>query len=561
MRRHLWPVLLILGAVVAVYSNALKNGFVWDDHVYIESNAFVQDPANLRVLLDWRYYLGTHEVLVGQRPVFLASLMADRALWGDRPAGYHATSVILHGANSVWVYALSAALALPPPLPLLAGLFFGLHPIQTEAVDLVSFRAELLAAFFFLFSLWVYLKTRSAPARCVVPLAALCALLFGLALLSKETAATLPAMVLLLELYFPEPAGRRLRLTGVLGGFAVVACLYAGFWAPRFHYAGMAPESPLRSAVDRFAAAMPTAPRQGELKLGLEKGRIQHSGAWEWNSLLADRPAWTATMVKSAAGGLRLLAWPEPLVADRAPLVAKRWSEPGVIFSAALLLALALYAWLWRARRPVLAFAAAWGLVALLPSMNFIPLYIPMAERYLYLVTAGAAWAAASAICRLASRPRPLAGRAALLAAVLLAAGYGLKTRARNYDWRSDKTLFLSSPEDAPRSSMARCNRGDVLRQDGRHGEAVREYAEAVRLRPAYAEAWLGLGAAYGSMGDLARAAACHEKALALAPDKAVMSLAYAIFLTRAGQKERAAALYRRALALEPELAKRVTLP
>ena len=49
------------------------------------------------------------------------------------------------------------------------------------------------------------------------------------------------------------------------------------------------------------------------------------------------------------------------------------------------------------------------------------------------------------------------------------------------------------------------------------------EYAEAVRLRPAYAEAWLGLGAAYGSMGDLARAAACHEKALALAPDKTVM--------------------------------------
>ena len=60
MRRHLWPVLLILGAVIAVYSNALKNSFVWDDHVYIEQR-LRQDPANLRVLLDWRYYLGTHE--------------------------------------------------------------------------------------------------------------------------------------------------------------------------------------------------------------------------------------------------------------------------------------------------------------------------------------------------------------------------------------------------------------------------------------------------------------------------------------------------------------------
>ena len=274
-----------------------------------------------------------------------------------------------------------------------------------------------------------------------MPLAALCALLFGLALLSKETAATLPAMVLLLELYFPEPAGRACAWPASWAGWPSSPASTPGSWAPRFHYAGMAPESPLRSAIDRFAAAMPTAPRQGELKLGLEKGRIQHSGAWGWNSLLADRPLgprrWSSPRPAGSACSLGPSRW-----WPTAPLVAKRWSEPGVIFSAALLLALALYAWLWRARRPVLAFAAAWGLVALLPSMNFIPLYIPMAERYLYLVTAGAAWAAASAICRLASRPRP-PRRARGPAGRRPARGsYGLKTRARNYDWRSDKTLF-----------------------------------------------------------------------------------------------------------------------
>ena len=85
MRRHAWAIAAVVAAVLAAYSNAPRNGFVWDDHVYVESNPFVQQPSNVRVLLDPRYYTGAHEVLVGTRPVFLASLMADRAFWGGEP--------------------------------------------------------------------------------------------------------------------------------------------------------------------------------------------------------------------------------------------------------------------------------------------------------------------------------------------------------------------------------------------------------------------------------------------------------------------------------------------
>jgi len=545
--RRLWPVLLIAAAAALAYGDSLRNGFVWDDHTYIERNPFVQDPRNLGVLLDRRYYLGTHEVLVGHRPVFLASLMADRALWGGRPAGYHATSVLLHTANGVWVYALSAALALPPPAPLWAALFFVLHPVQTEAVDLVSFRADLLAAFFFFAALWLYLGARRARP---LPRVLASAALFALALLSKEMAATLPAMALLVEGYFPSPEGRRRRLAVALSAYALVACLYAGFWSPRFHYPGMQP-SALRGALDRFAAAMPTAPGPGELKLGLAPGTVFRSQSWEWSALYADRTAWAATRVKTLAGYFRLLAAGGPLAAGRAPLVARSWSEPGVLWSLALLAALASYALWARRRRPDCAFGAAWCLVALIPVMNFLPLYLPMAERYLYLVTAGAAWAAAGALAGLRAR----APRAAWGLACLLLAACAARTHARGRDWHDDAALFLGGGPEVPRSSMVHANRGDLLRGLGRDAEAVGEYRSALAARPDYAEAWLGLGAAYAALGQTDASFACHDKAAALAPRSPVVFLAYGLFLMDLRQDARAAQMYQRALALQPELA------
>ena len=236
MRRHLWAVGLILGAVFFAYSNSPRNGFVWDDHIYVENNPFVRDPANLKLLFDARFYRGTHEVLMGSRPVVLGSLLVDRALWGASPAGYHATNILIHSANSVWIYALGCALGLPPPLPFWAAMFFGLHPAQTEAVDGVSLRGDLLAAFFVLSALWVFLWSRGRKLRTTLACAAASAALFGLGLLSKEMAASLPLLVVLAEVYFPAPQGRRRRLGAALAAYALVACAFAGFWSVRFRY-------------------------------------------------------------------------------------------------------------------------------------------------------------------------------------------------------------------------------------------------------------------------------------------------------------------------------------
>ena len=175
---------------------------------------------------------------------------------------------------------MACALGLSGGAPLVAALIFGLHPLQTEAVDLISFRAEPLAAFFVLGGLWLYLLARRRRGAAAAGLVAGCAGAFALGLLSKETAILLPLLIALAELFFPIPEGRRRRLALALPAFAVVAVLFASFWAPRFRYFGMRDGSAARAAVGRVAAALPTTAGRGAFALSVDRSVVRRSAPW-----------------------------------------------------------------------------------------------------------------------------------------------------------------------------------------------------------------------------------------------------------------------------------------
>ncbi|MBI5211566.1 MAG: tetratricopeptide repeat protein [Elusimicrobia bacterium] len=542
MRRHLTAGILIVAAVFAAYAGSLRNGFVWDDHIYVQSNPFMQDPANIRRLIEPRYYTGRHEVLAGSRPVFLASLLVDRRLWGFSPYGYHLTNLLLHAADSLWVYALALAFIPSWPLCLLAGLLFGLHPAQTEAVNAVSFRCDLLAAFFTFSGLWVYLKARRGP----LALVAASGLLFGLGLLSKEMAASLPLLVLLVELYFPEPKGRRGRLALAMTVFALVAAVYGGFWYERFRYA-----APAEAADDEPARAAP-GPGSKASPPPIRKGRFFPPSSPETEELRRDRAVRLWTMSRAAAEYAALLVVPDTLAADRAPVIVRRAMSKSVAVSWAVLGLLLFYAAAWRRKDPVSAFGVAWCFATLLPVSGLWPLFNPVAERYLYMVTPGFALALVSAgraFAATAQRRGPW-WTAAAVAMVLLA--YGLRTRSRSRDWSSDKSLFLLGKHHDRQTARASFIRGNILRNEGRAAEAAREYQAALRLNPGFAEAWLNLGMTFGGVGDRARAVECFEKAVSLQPLNPVLQFGFAMYLAYAGDTQGAAKRYLSAVGLEP---------
>ena len=95
---------ILVAITLVVFSATLSADFVYDARLQILTDPFLHDPGNWLDVLTFRV-LG-RDVLDFNRPVHLASLMLDAAVWGREPFGYHLTSILLHAANVVLLWLL-----------------------------------------------------------------------------------------------------------------------------------------------------------------------------------------------------------------------------------------------------------------------------------------------------------------------------------------------------------------------------------------------------------------------------------------------------------------------
>jgi tetratricopeptide (TPR) repeat protein len=212
--------LLIAAGAVAlvvfiVYLPCLKGGFLdWDDDKNILQNPSFRGlrPANL-------YWMFTTTHMGPYQPLSWLTLAVDYSLWGMDPRGYHLTNVLLHaiGAGVMCLTAASLLAALGRHGPradgqatvgvLLAAavtsLAWALHPQRVESVAWVTERRDVLSGVFYLLCVWSYLNAHRAGLAHRLRLrwersALICCVL---ALLSKATAVSLPAILLVLDVY------------------------------------------------------------------------------------------------------------------------------------------------------------------------------------------------------------------------------------------------------------------------------------------------------------------------------------------------------------------------
>jgi hypothetical protein len=131
-------------------------------------------------------------------------------LWqaaGLTPLVYHATSLLLHIANTWLAFFVAAAWPRMRPAAFWAAAFFAMHEGHQEAVRWFSAINELLMFLFGMASLWCWCSVPDKPEP-AWPRELVGVALFALALLSKESAIfLLPLFVLVVE-----PAHWRARL-------------------------------------------------------------------------------------------------------------------------------------------------------------------------------------------------------------------------------------------------------------------------------------------------------------------------------------------------------------
>ncbi len=541
------PTLIALAAFLA-FGLTLQVGFLWDDHRMIEQNprlslsaanlagAFKGDPFGQGI----NYY----------RPLQTVSNMADFALWGYRPFGYHLTNFIFHAGAAVLSFYLALALGFQRPAAFWAAVLLAAHPAAVEQLLIIAGRAELASGACMIAALLLFLKDR----------AALSFVFFLAAAGFKENGIITPALAALCLWYLKRDKKDYLKLLPFFAFIPVylfirhealgLGALSRG-WAPVL--SGLFLKVPQTVLIYLKEAVLP---------FDMHSHRMQSEYA-----LLS----YTAL----------------PLLAAAAFLIAKKGGR-------------------------VIIFCAAWYLLNLAPKLPLLAANDLMLDHWVYIANAGlfllaTNWLGAAGALR---RFMPSAASVLILASVVnipqrstdlkiyehaalrssskpmlynlareyYLAGRALKSRALlerivNEEpgnpiylnglalarWRTGEiTGALAALEAAlaakPSDPETLFNKYTVLAGAGRNKEALAAIKELVTIRPDYAPALLTLARADAATGRLPEAAALYGKILKDNPGNTEALNDYGVLLARQGNYPAAGELFRRALRLSPGL-------
>lgn len=197
------PEILVFLFTFSVFSVSLFNGTVdYDDPLIFSNIAELRkfSFSNICYIFSSRFANHYH-------PVTALSFLIDFSLWKNNLAGFHFTPVLLHSLTSVIVFRLLKIFlsflwkGKKEKLVFSAffgTLFFSVCPLRVESVSWLSERKDVLCSFFYCFSLIEYFSYRSKKN---LKNYCFCILLFILACLSKSMAVTLPAVLLLFDIF------------------------------------------------------------------------------------------------------------------------------------------------------------------------------------------------------------------------------------------------------------------------------------------------------------------------------------------------------------------------
>jgi protein O-mannosyl-transferase len=490
------PAPLVAAAVAfVVYAPSLAGGFFYDDGQVVVTNASIRDLGALRDILLYE----------PSRPLLNLTWALNYAASGLEPWPYHLVNVLIHCGNAALLaslfYWMARRLDVPEPraTALLGACLFAANPMAAETAAYVASRSSALCALFAFGCLRVTAGVLSGGprSRLVVSFA-----LFLLALATKEEAAAVPFLLLLLDYFFVAEQRffalkQRLWIHAGFLGLLPLALLarrvVTGSWLPP-------PAIPIDLYVLTQWAAFPL---------------------YFLRALVPFDPAFYRYHLPAP--------WP-----------------PDAITVGGCLLTLALVVLAERRRRewPQWSFALACLAAGLLPSSSLVALQEMVVDHRAYLGSFGIAFALGGLLWRLGGT------RLGILVVVLFAA------RSVHYEWvlADPVRAWEDAVRRAPTSPDALCALAEsyAAREDPR-AEAL--FKQATALNPGHYRYWANLGLYYGERGRLQEAVAAVRAAAERAPREATVRDYLGQMLVALGRDDEAVAEFEAAIAAEPRVA------
>jgi tetratricopeptide (TPR) repeat protein len=459
----------------AVYLPLGRAGFISiDDPIYVTENPAVAGGLTAEGIR-YAFFASRGGLWM---PLTFVSHMIDVSLFGLDPSGPHVENVVWHAANALLLLLLLVrATGRVAPSVVVAALF-ALHPLRVESVAWVAERKDVLSVFFGLLALNACVSHARRPTFGSYLVILACTVL---ALLSKPMLVTLPALMLLLDVW---PL-RRLDGGAGLPRATVRDLLFEK--APLFLLAGAASGITLVT-MHRSSGLVAL----GETSLAARVAHATVSYVWyAWKTVWPTRLA---------------MFYPYPTWAA--------WQVVGSALVAVLALVIAVAAW---RRARWIAVGLAWWVVSLFPVCGvFQNGSQGMADRFTYVPSIGLLVVVVWTLDALARTPR---ARAALGGAAVVATAALALASARQVEWWHDgRTLYERTLAVTTDNWMIEGELGNRLLADGEPQRAYEHFDRALEIEPRFAQAALAMGVAAKELGRPDEAAARYRDALKIDP-------------------------------------------
>ena len=500
----------------AVYSQVQDHEFInYDDDKYVTNNEYVK-AGFTRDSDGWAL---TTSYNSNWHPMTWLSHMLDAQLFGPNSKGHHLTNLLFHIANVLLLFLVLLRMTGALWQSGFVAALFALHPLNVESVAWVAERKNVLSTFFWLLTMWAYIRYAQ---KTNLKRYSLVILFFAMGLMSKPMLVTLPFVLLLLD-YWPLrrlQSDRRTAISRLVYEKIPLLVLVAGSVVTTL-------------TVQKMGGAL------GSLNAFPIQERVINALVSYW--LYLQKMIWP--------GGLAIFyAHPENTLSV--------WKG----LATAALLALVTTAAIRLARRaPYFAVGWFWYLGTLIPVIQLVQTgSIAMADRYAYVPLIGIfiiiAWGLPELLAKWRLRSRILTIAAGIWISTLM-----LMTWNQVSHWKNSITIFSHAIEvtdiEYPDFLLAHNNLANALLAEGRTGKAISHYKMAINLMPDYAVNHNHLANALFAEQKTEEAISHFKMAIELMPDYAIAHNNLGTVLLAEQKTEEAISHYKTAVKLLPDYA------
>ena len=532
-RRYQWgfsgACVFALVILVGAYSNSFQNSFHFDDSHVVEGNLYIR---SLNIPLFFRdASTGTSlPANAVYRPLVTTSLALDYWFGGGlNVRQFHRSQLAMFVLLSVAVFLLYLRLMEMAAehwsnrwVALLAATLYSVHTTNTETLNLMHARSELLSGLGVVvsFLVYIYLPRSRRTYLYVLPMM--------IGALAKSPAVMFAPLFLVYLVLFEQ----RLSLPD----------LFTSRSWPR-----------LREALWKSLPVFIVGVLEFIGIASMDAPTVNYGGGNRVDYLVTQPFVWLHYG--------RLFFLPMGLTADTDWTLIPNWYDTRVI--AGFLFVALLFRILWTSSkvpslRPV-SFGLAWFALGLLPTSSIVPLAEVSNEHRIFFPYIGLALAVVWGLTQLverwsAARPRlrPMVTSSALVLGLIAISGNVVATYERNKVWRTDESLWRDVSEKSPANGRGLMNYGLSLMSQGKYEDAKRLFDRALVYNPNYSVLQVNLGIVTDRLGQPALAESYFQRALQLGPNEPAPHFFYGRWLVEQGRSGAAIPHLERAIALSP---------